>query len=632
MKDFNKLWQKLEKYDYISFDIFDTLIKRNVASPRDVFKIVENRYNSKNKKKIPFYKMRVEAEKQARLNSNSEEITLEEIYYNINLIEDVKVKLKELEIKTELEVCIPNYQIQSIYQQCLKNNKRVIITSDMYLSEEIIKKILINNGYSKFYKLYLSSEVKLQKHTGNLYTYLLSDLNISKKSIIHIGDNKRADILSSFKKGINSYYISRSPVNTNFVTKKDIYKTERSPYIFINNMLWKYRTESEMFRWGYEAYGPLILGFCQYVHKLYSQKKIEKLYFLARDMHIIINVYKKLYPNDTIEYLEVSRRSLRRAYVLSIGDINGVFDTMARKSYTLLEVLKSLDINSSTVTYILEKEDISLSMNQNIRKYSYKEYQKINEIILKILKSDDNLTIDYLIEKGFFEYKNIGIVDIGWHGTIQNMLEVIAKKRVKGIYFGSTKRKSFLKQEAYGYWFDTEDEFSILPQLTMISILEVMLFPKIGTTLGYKKNSSNKIIPIHKETETDDSFKTILSFQNGGIKFVFDYITKSPYQSDELSSKIATLGYEKLAFTPTKKQAKKLGILPYEEGGVIKIAGARSIFYYLFNWKMFIRDYKTAKWKTGFIKQICPFLFNPQKIDVFIKRISNKNKLKRRIL
>ena len=40
--------KEINKYKYISFDIFDTLIKRNVEKPEDIFKIVEKKLQIEN--------------------------------------------------------------------------------------------------------------------------------------------------------------------------------------------------------------------------------------------------------------------------------------------------------------------------------------------------------------------------------------------------------------------------------------------------------------------------------------------------------------------------------------------------------------------------------------------------------
>ena len=57
-KVFNRKLKKLiDSHDVVSFDIFDTLIKRNCMYPTDVFQIVENRFNlDNNKDKIENFK------------------------------------------------------------------------------------------------------------------------------------------------------------------------------------------------------------------------------------------------------------------------------------------------------------------------------------------------------------------------------------------------------------------------------------------------------------------------------------------------------------------------------------------------------------------------------------------------
>ena len=58
----------IDKYEIISFDIFDTLIKRNVIDPVDIFKIVQERFNKKhiNEMITDFFEKRVGTEKNMR--------------------------------------------------------------------------------------------------------------------------------------------------------------------------------------------------------------------------------------------------------------------------------------------------------------------------------------------------------------------------------------------------------------------------------------------------------------------------------------------------------------------------------------------------------------------------------------
>ena len=37
------LYERLQPFQHISFDLFDTLVKRNVNAPKDIFEIIESR-------------------------------------------------------------------------------------------------------------------------------------------------------------------------------------------------------------------------------------------------------------------------------------------------------------------------------------------------------------------------------------------------------------------------------------------------------------------------------------------------------------------------------------------------------------------------------------------------------------
>ena len=56
----DELYLKVEPYKYVSFDIFDTLVKRNVENPTDVFKIMEGNAGK------GFADRRIKAEREAR--------------------------------------------------------------------------------------------------------------------------------------------------------------------------------------------------------------------------------------------------------------------------------------------------------------------------------------------------------------------------------------------------------------------------------------------------------------------------------------------------------------------------------------------------------------------------------------
>ena len=227
-KDYDELYNIIDKYDYVSFDVFDTLIKRNVYNPSNIFDIIERKTNINR-----FREKRIKAENIARIKSKYEEITLKDIYNELDI--QNKQKVYNLELETELNFCTTNKEMLKVYNYCLENHKKIFITSDMYLPKNIVEKILKNNGYKKYDKLYLSNEYKLTKHSGNLFKKLLEQENISNDKLIHIGDTIKSDYLSCKKLNIKAILIKRNINNTLFTSKKNKSLDYNILSSFINN-------------------------------------------------------------------------------------------------------------------------------------------------------------------------------------------------------------------------------------------------------------------------------------------------------------------------------------------------------------------------------------------------------------
>lgn len=217
---FKSLSSTCENYNVISFDIFDTLIVRLCASPEKVFYIVEDLYNREYKNKISdFFHNRIVAEQTARLASNMEEVSLDDIYNCLTSFYDIEIcnRLKTLETVVEIEQCSARLDILEIYNKCISNKKDVFIVSDMYLSLDVIKQILIKNDIKLPKKIYLSSDVNKTKRKGSLFRLLLQENNLKAKDVLHIGDNIKSDFLKPKLLGMNAYWIEKKDCNNEVI-------------------------------------------------------------------------------------------------------------------------------------------------------------------------------------------------------------------------------------------------------------------------------------------------------------------------------------------------------------------------------------------------------------------------------
>lgn len=104
----------------------------------------------------------------------------------------------------------------------LKRGENVIITTDMYLDRNTISQILSGIGIIE-YTLFLSSETGYTKQTGNLFNYIISNLNIQNSELVHIGDNKRSDYDNAIAKGINAIWLPDKKNPLRYWKKVEIY-------------------------------------------------------------------------------------------------------------------------------------------------------------------------------------------------------------------------------------------------------------------------------------------------------------------------------------------------------------------------------------------------------------------------
>ena len=129
----------INNYEYVSFDVFDTLIERKCLTPEQIF-INTGRKVLGNRKKIKFLKLRKQAEEDA-YNELGVRATLDDIYSNITAFSDKTIDdLKNEEIHQELENCYPKEKIDNIYKYAIKRKKkRAVIGSDACLMNMLYK-------------------------------------------------------------------------------------------------------------------------------------------------------------------------------------------------------------------------------------------------------------------------------------------------------------------------------------------------------------------------------------------------------------------------------------------------------------------------------------------------------------
>lgn len=650
----NKIYKM--KYEYISFDIFDTLIRRLVYHPHQVFSLMQS-YAKINSIYLPddFKDIRVKAEQKA--NKEKLYIDIYDIYDNIKEFssEDERRTALELELKAELDLCVPNKEMIDIYKKCVDSGKNVIITSDMYLPKKYIINILEKCDIKGYKKLYVSCDQKADKRNGNLFKKVLEDLQISAGSLIHIGDNKKSDFFRPKTLGIKSihYCYKDNQIYTLKNIDDDIYQNQQ---MFINNMFdlkYKEKKDSVPFRLGYIGLGPLLFGFAKWLEKCLNEDGIEKVFFLSRDGKIMLNAYETINGTIPHKYLYASRRALIVPIIWKHPEIKDVFKLFfTSKQDTVYSIIEKLGLSADKYQDVLQ--DYGLSFNdyidwENIERSNFsKFYESIKEQVIENSKEQFNLLCIYLNKIGC--KGNVAIVDIGWYGNMQRAIVETLKEcginaNIHGYYIGirpdsktveenNLKVRGYLFEKGYG---------KLLPYQKSINALFEFIFSAThGTVIGYKRNNNdiNEIEPILGEYEYDFNLKykndkdikvcdekmILIEVQKAAMLYIKDAINHCFYVSQAFSVSNVFKNLIEIGMHPIKCDLNFIGDIRVigADANYHYLAKPQKLSKYLKEPSKFKYDLSYTGWRVGFIKRLLRIPVPYAEIYFWIRKINKK--------
>ena len=623
---YENIIKRISKKEYVSFDIFDTLIKRDVKKPTDVFSIIEHNY-----KIYDFYKRRIEAEKIAR--KGKVDTTIDEIYdiYNelyLNNINEAE-KIKKIEKQVEYELCVQNKLLKKVYDFCIENNKKVYLISDMYLSSEILKEILEKNGYSKYEKLYVSCEYNKTKANGELYKYVIQELGVHTNKLIHIGNDIKTDYIMALKNKISTVKVKTKTYTGNSLLD-----------VFLSNH--KSNSSNFYYDFGYSNFGPLLYGFCLWLKENVKKNDIDNIYFLARDGYIIKKAYEMIFGElDNIYYLEASRRSLRVPYLSQKDSIDEMLEELPLPRQTnMIQIFDALGLELDMYSDKIKENGYSVERfylrEKVLKEEGFKNLiSSIKDDIIANSISENEALKNYL-KKNNFSKRN-AIVDIGWGGSMQKYLRNIfdtlpgyENKELVGFYFGLTEKakgKLSSTNTANAYVFDDYNYSSEELERPFVGLFESLFLEPKGSVKKYHINTENLVERYQYEYINDsgevlDDVDKIHNIQQGALGFIEEYMSTAISRYSKMDSEAAFKNLFSVGINPKLDQLEKLGsIVFFNNGFKEKLAKPDCILKYLMSPMKFKKDFLNSQWKTGFLKGVFKLPLPYYEIFKFMRRV-----------
>lgn len=607
--------QKIAPYSYVSFDIFDTLLKRDVAHPTDVFKLIGKHFDD-----AEFFHKRIDSESMLRKECGKEEITLDEIYAKLG---EEYQPYKEQELNLERSLLHRNLAIYPIYQYCRENGKKIIITSDMYLPEKFLKEILHHCGID-FDFCFISSACDAQKVTGNLFKKMLAAVKIKAQDVVHIGDSVRGDYLGARKVGIKGILIPKVINRTHWIDLKA--KGQNTTFnVFINNHLDVQQNIYQQF--GYECFGPVLYGFVKWLHELVGNKKI---FFFARDGYMVKKVYDALYPAQSTDYIYLSRRSLSVPLLWkhNAWEEFSKYITVTR-FFTLRTLLERLGLEPEK--YEQEAKRHHLSLETGLRESDFLQNTNLKSLYLQIQhdiitnsKQEFESLIAYFKQKQF--QGNIAVMDIGWNGSMQRYLVELMNLAgvhisMNGYYFGM--RNQLNHTQVHGYLYEPS-HMQLEPAFSfMQGLFESFFLSEEGSTQRYKlcDQIGKPVLYQPEYQESDAEYKAFQAVQQGALAFCEDYGASVSSHLKEYSAEIYSHNLLRFGICPKLADVALFGDFRFYDTNVVRLAKPDSLITYISHPKRFIRDFSYAVWKAGFMKRCFKIKAPYMKFYVLLKKL-----------
>lgn len=589
--------RKIKKYDCVSFDVFDTLIYRDTIDSKTLYDFIEKQNNFVPK---DFSAKRKEAEKIARQKVDKNEINLDDIYSYIDIDKSNKELLMSLEKEYEIKFCSAKKKGKKIFELAQKLNKKIIIISDMYFDKEQIEKMLNKCGYFGYDDIFVSSEYNSTKSRVSLYKKVLLKTGIKRSKIIHIGDNYKSDFLCSRLAGIKSIHLK----------DKDYFSVVFNKNQILHSHLVNEYRDNFMDEFGYCCLGPVLYGFSNWLKDKIYEKNIKKVFFLSREGNIMKKAFDLVEKKINSQYIFVSRKSLALACLINANTYDDIYAKLSlRKEETIEGFLDSINLLDEYFLNILDEYNIAKEnkikkcdifidlINKNIN-YIRQRAIEYNSIVIKYLKQNG------LNDK-------FALVDIGWSGTMQNMIcEILDNNgvdyHIEGFYFGVRQKATTSitsKSKKTGYLYDISNNSLESSMRGFNGLLEQVFSAFHGTTKGY--NIQNGFVkPIIDELELNDTMlENVKNIQENALSFVINFNENQYYKLCDFEIDDLFINFYKVGTMPTLKQIKEFNSFEGKNIEISKLIQAKPIFYYLFNCRKFKSDLLNSGWKIGFLKK-----------------------------
>lgn len=585
----------------ISFDIFDTLLTRKVASPVSLFLILGDRAAQTGLVSISaeeFQKQRVNAECEARLFAEESEVTFNEIYYQLTNRLNVPIStgnaLLGLELAIESELFTPVPGALELVNKARNISNRILFVSDMYLPVFYLRAELIN--YKLFQLedgLYVSNDWRMSKASGNLFRKIIATELVHSDKIHHTGDHRQADFKIPSKLGIDARHLDVCRLIRSEKILNDFAVASNGLSSLIAGISRITRLKNlqisahlvALSQIAASLISPTIVFYSTWILSEAKKRNLKRLYFVARDGCLVKKITDALICAHDLSietrYLYGSRQAWHLPAItdFSLTSVSWLFEKT--RTLNLRIVLARVQIVPEEICQILT--DLGLSVDVWDAQLDDVKLAEVKKSLLgsngfrsrveKHVVEKRELVLCYLAQEGLFDSVSWALIDLGWHGRLQHSLQTILSFRQPirplGLYFGLYADSAVLPELEIKTYLDYD---LCLPPDTcevpsLVFLMESFCTAPHGSTVGYEF-CNEKVIPIFRVDGMD-------SLEKWGFSTVHRVVDRFAIELGRLSLSEPVRNWDSrpavckmlrtFSTDPLPDEASSWGSFPYED-------------------------------------------------------------------
>ena len=606
------LIDQLASFTTISFDVFDTLVRRDVDPPELVkqhtAKWVEIEYQRRG---IPlsehlFAEQRGRIEQKLRCealaNGSDFECSIRDVLsQTIESCTGQRPCEAEVEriVQYEVERDISHISVmpgaESVLRGLAERGKSVVVETDTYYESEDVRRILNGLGIGIYVaRMYSSADALIAKHSGRLFGHVVEKEEGSPEATVHIGDNWHSDVVAARKKGINGIWFRNRDESARRKAVRKACERVAIPEHLLSVLEENFETGEKppaggkraalrtLYRIGHDCIGPSFCAFALHVLDSAVRDRLDRLFFLARDSAVFIELagllangvrrYREV-PMPSMVYLKVSRLSTTLPAVHELGERELLLSEWDMKDKGFEGLLRKLGLCSgrygeftpSAATTNADPERRKAQLKRILEDCAFHDRVQEDATAARALLAK------YLEQEGFWGSKQrCGFVDMGWNGTIQANITAAFSERedfpfLSGYYYGrnytpindyNQSRKSVYSGGfAYDeFWQDmSRQAVGQCPPL-----FECAGCARQGSVEGYRSTAHGGVEPVQAGGWVEDEHQTAL--QRG----IMDYAQQFAQAYDRYEPSVhllrdaAGLRLRRLVYAPRRAEAQAL--------------------------------------------------------------------------